>query len=165
MMKYMRKIYNTVSCYSLGLLPAGTIVYYLSPFILGLDQEDVRYNSTIIDGARVHIKGRFGIVLDTYEQHVKIVEMSTFGGRGLIKGKPQTVWHEYVEVRESKDSYNLNAGPNGVLKVEWSCCAIRPESTVHVLPNKIGLNSQILIAGRITSGSLVRLGDLVRALD
>jgi hypothetical protein len=165
MMKHMQETYNTVSCYSLDLLPAGTIVYYLSPFILGLDQEDVRYNTTIIGGSRVHNKGRFGIVLDTYEQHVKIVEMSTFGGQGLIKGKPQTVWHEYVEVRENKVLYNLNAGPNEVLTVEWSCCTIRPESAVHVLPNKIGLNSQILIARRITSGSLARLGDLVRALD
>jgi hypothetical protein len=167
MLKRMHDTYDTVSCYSLGLLPAGTIVYYLSPFLLAADQLCVSRNTVLIrgeGGAGVHLKDTSGIVLNTYEQHAKMVEMSTFGKQRL-NAKSQTVWHEYVGVRMAQDLYKKNMGMNEAPEVEWSCCAVRPESVARLLLDKIGLNSHILIAGGIIEGSLERLRSSVRVLD
>lgn len=68
-------------------------------------------------------------------------------------------------MRMAEDPHKEIMGMNEALGVEWSCCAIRPESAAHLLPDKIGLNSHILIAGSITAESLGRLKSLVRALD
>ncbi|KAF2794158.1 hypothetical protein K505DRAFT_374813 [Melanomma pulvis-pyrius CBS 109.77] len=167
MLRYMYERYDTVSCYSLGMLEEGAIIYYLEPFVIGLDQAHGGRGTAKVGGrdctARVHLKGRFGIVLGTYGQHVKVLESATFKGQGLGKVKHQRLWHEYVGIHAT-GGYTSNPSPNKALEIGFSCCALDPESSIHLAPSKISLSNQILIAGNITSDSLARLRTMVKRM-
>jgi len=53
----------------------------------------------------------------------------------------------------TENLYKKKMRVNDILRVEWLCCVICPESAAQPLPNIIGLNGQILIAGNITEES------------
>ena len=169
MLHHMWERYDTVSVYSLGMLEPGTIIYYLEPYTLGLLQADQGWGTAAVGGpgctARVHLKGRFGIVLNVFSQHLKVAEMATFGGKGLAQAKAQRCWHEYVGIRSVDQKNYLNPSPNRALEVGFSCCRIDPKASVHLLTDKISLGSQVLIAGNITSDSLARLQTMVKKLE
>jgi hypothetical protein len=83
---------------------------------------------------------------EVYARHVKHGKLLQ---SRLTSRRHNPVWHEYVGVRMAEDLYKKNMGMNEAPEVEWSCCAVRPESVARLLLDKIGLNSHILIAGSI----------------
>jgi hypothetical protein len=167
-LRHMWEKFDTVSCYSLGMLELGMIIYYLEPYALGLDQKSQGCGTATVGGrrfeARVHLKGRFGIVVDKYAQSLKVAEIYTFGGQGLGTKNPKT-WHEYVGLRDAEVKDFYNTSPHKALEVANSCCEIPPTSSVHLVTGKVTLNSQILCAGRITPDSLDRLRIMIRNME
>jgi hypothetical protein len=171
MLRFMYVTYNTVAVYSLNLLRAGDIIYYLEAFPIGLHQRVEGKNAAYVGGrdcnAAVKLKGRFAIVLDVFGQHVKVAELATFNNKGLAVAKSQKYWHEYAGIRSSDDvNYqHPSQAINKPLEVGFSCCEIPKTTSVHLITSRISLSNQIMIAGNITSDSLGRLRTSIRKLE
>jgi hypothetical protein len=170
MLRHMYQRYDTVSVYSLALLEPGDIVYYLQAFPMGQEQNGQGDYVAYVGGpdctARIKCKGRFGIVVAKHTQRVTVAPVYTFGGRGIAKAKPQWCWKEYVGLRETGQKDCNHPGPNGEpLEAGWSCTDISEDASVCLLTEKIGLNDQIMISGRLTETSLKRLCELIRKVD
>ncbi|OAG00169.1 uncharacterized protein CC84DRAFT_1180967 [Paraphaeosphaeria sporulosa] len=102
LLHHMHDHYDTVTCYSMGLLKAGDIIYYIEPFVLGFDQMDEGEAIQVLGGTRfqaaVQAKGRFGIVTHVIgRQTLKVAPMYTFNGDGLAS-KPPSVRDDYIEL-------------------------------------------------------------------
>ncbi|KAF2242307.1 hypothetical protein BU26DRAFT_570989 [Trematosphaeria pertusa] len=168
MLRYMYERFNAVSFYSIGMIEPGMIVYYLEPYTLGLDQNNQGCGTATVGGtrfeARVHLKGRFAIVVEKYAQHLKVAEILTFGHKGL-QSKPPKVWPEYVGLRAVEHKNWSNPSPNKALEVGYSCCEILPQSSAHLVTDKVALSNQILCAGYVTHDSLHRLRALIRKTE
>ncbi|KAF2638673.1 hypothetical protein P280DRAFT_520121 [Massarina eburnea CBS 473.64] len=167
----LRKMYSQFDCVSfcsMGLLEAGMIVYYLAPYTLGLDQASQGEGTATIGrhnfSTRVHLKGRFGIVVDKYTQALTVAEVFTFGGKGL-QSKPRRVHAEYVGLQCASDKEFYNPSPYPPLEVAESACDMSKDMSVHLVTDKIGLSHQILFAGRVTSSSLRNLRDLIKKTE
>lgn len=168
MLHAMREQFDTVSFYSMSMLVPGMIVYYLKPYTLGLDQDDQGCGTAKVGGrrfdARVHLKGRFGIIVDKHMQSLNVAEIYSFGKKGLSSKKPG-LWREYVGLRTGDHEHVHKYSPHGALEVAKSTCEIIPESTVHLVTDKISLSNQIILAGYITTDSLQRLKTLIREVE
>ncbi|KAF2870243.1 hypothetical protein BDV95DRAFT_608245 [Massariosphaeria phaeospora] len=168
MLSHMYEVYDTVTAYSIGMLPPGTIIYYLKPFTLGLDQDDMGWGTARAgppgSTARVHLKGRFGVVVNRYSQHLKVAETYTFRGKGLKEAKPYWCWDEYIGFQFPEETPDLEDSTERPLEVASTCCDWDPKSVVHLLTDTISLSSQIMIAGSITSDSLARLRTMIAKL-
>jgi hypothetical protein len=168
MLHYMYERYDTVSCYSMGLLEAGMIIYYLEPYTLGLDQRDQGCGTAVVGEnryrARVHLKGRFGIIVNKYSHSLKVAQVYSFGDKGLESKNPK-MWDEYVGVRDVDAPDFHTVSKKAPLEVRHSCCEILPTSSAHLVTSKISLSNQILCAGRITTDSLERLRVMVKEVD
>lgn len=169
MLHYMYERFDTVTVYSQAMLEPGDIIYYLRPFTLGLHQNDHgKYVAEVGDSlctARMKMKGRFGIVVSVFGQCIKVVELTTFDHQGLAATKPQHLWPEYVGLRQHWDKGYLHPAPNKALEVGYSCCDIHPDTSVHLITDKISLSNQIMIAGHITSDSLARLRTMIKRVE
>ncbi|KAL1610687.1 hypothetical protein SLS60_002357 [Paraconiothyrium brasiliense] len=168
LLHHMLDRYDTVACYSVHLIEEGDIIYYLDPFIIGLDQEVEGKASDFLGGQRfqagVKVKGRFGIVTRKIGQTLKVVPISTFNGAGL-ETKPRSVRNEYVELRDPEHCYSRNESPHEPLEVERAFCDMKQGAAVHLITSRVSLNSQILIAGSITPGSLEKLRNMVYQIE
>lgn len=169
MLLHMFDCYDTVTAYSLGMLPPGTIIYYLEPYTLGFDQKTSGGLTAEIgpggsNTAMVQMKGRFGIVVDRYSQSLKVAESYTFGGRGLAE-KQRRIWSEYVGLQLPNSPWVENPSDNPPLEVATTVCNFDPKSSIHLVTNKVSLSSQILIAGRITQEALKGLRNLIKETD
>ena len=167
MVDHMYKRYDTVSCFSMGLLEPGMMIYYLESYTVGSDRVDQECGTVRVGGnrfdARVRMKGRFGIVVKKYEQFLQVAQMYTFGNRGL-GSKPPKSWNEYVEVRTVDNLDDHSWSDNKPLEIAQSCCDILPTSWAHLVTNKVSLSDQILCAGSITPDSLERMRDMIKAM-
>lgn len=159
LLHHMYDRYDTVTCYSLGLLKPGDIIYYIEPFVLGFDQTDEGESKQVLGGSRfqaaVQAKGRFGIVTHTIgRQTLKVAPMYTFNGEGLAS-KPRSVREEYIELGLQGCKFIWDwTKPNMSPVVEKMFCPLKPGSAAHLVTSKVTLSSQILIAGSITPRSL-----------
>jgi hypothetical protein len=165
MLHHMYNHYNTVSFFSMGLLEPGMIIYYLSPFTLGRHQNNVQgCGIAQVRAARFQLKGRFGIVVNKFGEHLKVAEVYTFNGKGLHLAKPQAVWDEYVGLRCADDKNFHTVSKKTPLEVGQACCDILPTSSAHLLTSKVTLSDQIMLTGRITVDSLERLRTMVKEM-
>ncbi|KAL5414270.1 hypothetical protein PMIN04_009092 [Paraphaeosphaeria minitans] len=163
LLHHMYDRYNTVTCYSLGLLKAGDIIYYIEPFVLGFDQMDEGQAIEVLGGSRfqaaVKAKGRFGIVTHKIgRQTLKVAPMYTFNGEGLAS-RPPSVRDEYTELGLQGNFTWDWTKPNMSPMVEKVFCPLKAGSAVHLATSRVTLSSQILLAGSITPHSL----DLLRS--
>ncbi|KAF2657705.1 hypothetical protein K491DRAFT_315350 [Lophiostoma macrostomum CBS 122681] len=171
MLRHMHITYDSVAVWSLGLLRAGDIIYYLEAFPLGLHQPVQGNYAAHVGGrdcsAAVKLKGRFAIVLDVFGQHAKVAELNTFGNDGLAVAKPQRFWYEYVGIKcsDDRDYQHPSQATTKPLEVGFSCCEIRKTTSVHLITSRISLGNQIMIAGNITSDSLGRLRTAIKKLE
>lgn len=168
MLRYMYERFDTVTCYSYGLIDLGMIIYYLSPYTLALDDPTEGSGTSTVGGprfhARVHMEGRFGIVVGKYANSIKVAQMYTFSKRGL-QSKPEKVWHEYVGLRAADHSDFYNPSPNKPLEVANSVCDMDLLTSVHLVTDRVTLSQQILFAGAITFHSRKRLRIMIRKLE
>ncbi|KAL5386222.1 hypothetical protein DPSP01_004305 [Paraphaeosphaeria sporulosa] len=163
LLHHMHDHYDTVTCYSMGLLKAGDIIYYIEPFVLGFDQMDEGEAIQVLGGTRfqaaVQAKGRFGIVTHVIgRQTLKVAPMYTFNGDGLAS-KPPSVRDDYIELGLHGEYTWDWTKPNMSPTVEKLFCSLKAGSAVHLVTSRVTLTSQILIAGSITPHSL----DLLRS--
>lgn len=167
LLEHMSDKYDTVTAYSMGLIEPGDIVYYLRPFTLGLHQTSPTavFGGSSRSTARMAIKGRFGIVISKFGEHLKVVDCYTFGRRGLARAKARHLWGEYVGIREAYSNGYRHPSPNEPLEIGYTCCEFSSLSSVHLVTEKISLSNGIMIAGNITSDSLSRLRAMVRKLE
>ncbi|KAF2439418.1 hypothetical protein P171DRAFT_436089 [Karstenula rhodostoma CBS 690.94] len=158
LLQHMLRKYNTVTCYSVGLLKPGDIIYYIEPFVLGFDQDIEGESASVLGGSRfqaaVQAKGRFGIVTRTIGRRtLKVAPMYTFNGDGLAS-KPLSIHDEYIELgRPGQFTWGWTK-PKISPVIEKEFCLMKPGSAVHLITTKVTLTSQVLMAGSITPSSL-----------
>lgn len=169
MLRHMYERFDCVSVYSLAMLEPGDIIYYLSPYVLGLHQKDSGYYVKQVGPsnctARMKMKGRFGIVVAKYKRVVKVAEMTTFNRQGLAAALTQDMWDEYCGIREfdSKTNYYHPSMPKRQpLEVRSSVCEIHEMTSVHLVTNQINECNQIMIAGRLVNASLEKLREMIQ---
>jgi hypothetical protein len=172
MLRLMYERFNCVSVYSFAMIEPGDIVYYLSPYVLGLHQTDsgsyVKQVGPRDCTARMKMKGRFGIVVAKYKRVVKVAEMTTFNHKGLAAALPQDLWDEYCGIKEfdSEIKYtHPNMDKREPLEIRSSVCTIHELTSVHLVTNQINECNQIMIAGRLTNTSLESLKRMIRNVE
>ncbi|KAF2009739.1 hypothetical protein BU24DRAFT_468089 [Aaosphaeria arxii CBS 175.79] len=165
-LNHMWDSFHTITVYCMGMLEPGDIIYYLRPFTVHHDRVS---NSTVRSRsgstALMQMKGRFGIVVSKFSEHIKVADATTFGHRGIEKAKSRAVFHEYVGLVE-KDCYdNSQSLVHQPLEIESICHPFGSLTSVHLVTEKISISNQIMIAGHITSESLTRLWSLIREVE
>ena len=190
-MRYMLDVYDTVTVYSSRLIEEGALIYFADSFIVGPNRS-VMGSFRVHDGynseVKVKVKGRFGIVVRKYGQHLKIAPVYTFNGRGL-SSKHRSLWKEYVQLADPRDFESSEedseeeseedseeegeireedpdmAPPNKPLQVEKAACEIKDTSVAHLLTTTISSSAQIMLAGYITSKALLRLRRMIAKME
>lgn len=165
LLHHMRDHYDTVTCYSIGLLKPGDIIYYIEPFVLGFDQTDDGEAVEVLGGSRfqaaVQAKGRFGIVTHRIGgRTLKVAPLYTFKGDGMAS-KPRSLRNEYLELGIEGDFIWSWTRPNVSPMVEKVFCPFKAGSAVHLVTSRVTLSSQILVAGSITPRSLDTLRESI----
>ncbi|ORY17519.1 hypothetical protein BCR34DRAFT_40630 [Clohesyomyces aquaticus] len=161
--KYMWQKYGRITLHSLKPVRPGMIVYWLDAFPIGPGQPATG-KVVEIGGARIQMKDRFGIVVGKSKERLLVVQMYTFRGRGLEAARAPHLWPEYVEIYSESSGFS-QVSPHESLEVDFSCCSMDKNISVHLIPTAISLGSQIMIAGKINSDSQSYLMQLVRELS
>lgn len=165
---HMWNRYDTVACYSTAMLQPGDMIYYISPFTLGPDQDVKGESAAYLGGSRfqagVQAKGRFAIVLKVIGHHVKVVPVNTFNGEGLAS-KPERHHAFYVDVHDPSHYHFNSVSPHQPLEVRKAFCEMKPNAAAHLVTMAVTLSQKIMIAGSIMPESLERLKGLVQMTE
>ncbi|KAK3073721.1 hypothetical protein LTR53_004418 [Teratosphaeriaceae sp. CCFEE 6253] len=105
----------------------------------------------------VYSKRRMLVVLWIYHEDMFCLPLYSFNRKG-IQSKPECLRHEYVSVRNVKDTNFVNQGTHAPIAARHRTKPFSPETAVHITGGvKVGCNEDIAFCGRTTKEGYAQL--------